>query len=251
MRSTWIGAVAALCIALPAGAQVKYTVDSKSSLAWWQIDPNMAHLWATTCPQEPSWRPGEGRSAGWFIDRAVAWKRGYAAVSDTTEVPLYPRFRVRPLCTDGAVKGEFTVADTVNWTGISGLVIVDPKYLISGEDMRDGYARDALFEIKKYEDMRYQLDSVASMTRLGDTVKADGYGSMTIRGLTKPVKFSLVVTREPNGGLRVRSKTHILPDQLISDYGFNPYAFGLGVGERIWKFVFFGGDVVMRPAAGH
>jgi len=250
MRALLIGATAVLVAASPARAQVKFTVDAKSSLAWWQIDPHMAHLWATTCPQEPSWRPGEGRSAGWFIDRAVAWKRGYAAVSDTTEVPLYPRFRVRPLCTE-AMTGEFTVADTVNWRGISGLVIVDPKYLISGEDMRDGYARDALFEVRKYADMRYQVDSVIDLQHKGDTVKAVAVGSMTIRGITKPIRYNLVVTREGNGGLRIRSKTMILPDQLITDFGFNPYAFGLGIGERIWKHVFFGGDVVLRPAAGH
>ena len=41
-----------------APAQTAWTVDPKASLAWWQINPHLGHLWATTCPQEPSWKPG-------------------------------------------------------------------------------------------------------------------------------------------------------------------------------------------------
>ena len=68
-------AVASLCLltvlAASAQAQVHMVIDSKGSLAWWQIDPNMAHLWGTTCPQEPSWRAGEGRSGGWTTEEAM------------------------------------------------------------------------------------------------------------------------------------------------------------------------------------
>src|SRR5882672_8525183 len=44
-----------------AHAQMRWVVDSRSSLAWWQVSPNLNHLWATTCPGDSSWRPGEGR----------------------------------------------------------------------------------------------------------------------------------------------------------------------------------------------
>src|SRR5437879_2832266 len=60
--------VGLLTVAAAAQAQTRWTVDSRSSLAWWQMSPNLNHLWATTCPEEPSWRPGENRSGGWHID---------------------------------------------------------------------------------------------------------------------------------------------------------------------------------------
>src|SRR5437867_3402788 len=73
-------------------AQTRLTVDPKASLAWWQMSPHLNHLWATTCPEEPTWRPGEGRSAGWIIDQAVKTKSktGFQNVGDTINVPLYP-----------------------------------------------------------------------------------------------------------------------------------------------------------------
>src|SRR5574341_1229773 len=86
----------ALSASRAASQEVRWTPDPKSSLAWWQVNPHLNHLWATTCPEEPSWRPGEGRSGGWSISQALRPpKEGYAAVSDTSRVPLYPRHKVR------------------------------------------------------------------------------------------------------------------------------------------------------------
>src|SRR5882757_8516136 len=67
------GSVAAVLLCLrtasaDAQAETRWTVDPKASLAWWQVSPHLNHLWATTCPGEPSWRPGEGRSSGWNIN---------------------------------------------------------------------------------------------------------------------------------------------------------------------------------------
>ena len=39
-----------------------------ASLVWWQVDPHYNHLWSTTCPNDPSWQPGEGRDAGWQVN---------------------------------------------------------------------------------------------------------------------------------------------------------------------------------------
>ena len=75
----------------------RWTVDSKTSLAWWQMSPNLNHLWATTCPGDPSWRPGEDRSPGWNFDPNLRLpKTGYSNVDDTINVPLFPRHRVVP-----------------------------------------------------------------------------------------------------------------------------------------------------------
>src|SRR6266853_1910588 len=96
MRPPNFGAVLVGLIATAtAQAQTTWTVDRKASLAWWQVSPHLNHLWATTCPGEPSWRPGEGRSSGWKINPYLELPpTGYANVEDTVHVPLYPRRRV-------------------------------------------------------------------------------------------------------------------------------------------------------------
>ena len=79
-------AAAALCAlaAHDAQAQSRWTADKRASLAWWQINPHLNHLWATTCPEEPSWRPGEGRSGGWVIDpRGNKYRFGQQTIEES------------------------------------------------------------------------------------------------------------------------------------------------------------------------
>src|ERR1700756_5357461 len=96
-----------------AQAQVPLTVDRKASLAWWQVNPHFNQLWATTCPNESSWRPGEGRSPGWVINPALRPpKTGQANVLDTVHVPFYPRPTAHPVCRE-AVEGRVLLPDTV------------------------------------------------------------------------------------------------------------------------------------------
>ena len=118
------GAGAMLCLLGSALAQAqgpgRWTVDAKWSLAWWQVDPHLNHLWATTCPAEPSWQPGEGRSTGWSVRTGPDIKTySFAAVSDTIHVPLYPRRTARPICKE-AVQGHLVVSDSVTGRGASG-----------------------------------------------------------------------------------------------------------------------------------
>src|SRR2546425_12029730 len=64
--------------------QARWVVEPTTSLAWWQMVPHLHHLWATTCPGEPSWRPGEGRSSGWAINPALELaESGYGLIDDT------------------------------------------------------------------------------------------------------------------------------------------------------------------------
>jgi hypothetical protein len=248
MALSAVAVLGALAAAVPAQAQIKLVADKKSSLAWWQINPHMNHLWATSCPGEPSWRPGEGRSSGWVIGKMFRPpKHGDAAISDTTIVPLYPRRRVRPVCAE-AVTASVTVNDTSNWSGVSGDVSVKVEGIVTGEDNRDEYAREKILQTTQYPEVSYHIDSIAEVRESRDTVRAMGYGTLTLKGVKQPnIKSSLRFWPE-EGGLRVLGKLRFDALDLINVYGISSFALGLGVGVRMWEHVYLGVDLLMRPA---
>lgn len=230
------------------GAQaIELTPDPKMSVAWWQINPHMNHLWASTCPQEPSWRPGEGRSGGWSITQAFRPpKHGDAAVSDTTIIPLYPRRRARAVCSP-AVEGKIQVADTTNWTGVSGWITVNANDLVGGDGPRDTYAKSRVFETTKYPQLKFQIDSLVNVTRVRDTVKATAVGVFTFRGVDKPV-MATIRSYTDESGRRVLGRFHFPAHDMSSVYGVSMYVLGMGVGSRIWYNIWGGVDLVMRTA---
>lgn len=237
-----------VAIATSAAAQNRWRVDPRASLAWWQVNPHLNHLWATTCPEDPAWRPGEGRSSGWVIGEGLKPpKHGYAAVSDTTIVPLYPRKEVSPLCTE-AVEGEITVADTARWLGVSGQVTVSGDALITGEERRDAYTRQAILQTERYPQIRFIIDSVVNVTHEADTVRGTAVGKFNLHGVTRPMTAG-VRAWPTAGGLRVLAKFHVPAMDLTQVYGLSRFALGLGVTTRIWHHLFMGVDVVLRPQA--
>jgi polyisoprenoid-binding protein YceI len=239
--------VAAILAALGPGAraQTRWTIDAKSSLAWWQVNPHLNHLWATTCPEEPSWRPGEGRSAGWVIGQALRPpKHGYAGVNDTTIVPLYPRYEALPVCTE-AVQGQVLVADTVRWRGVRGEVRVRGDELVTGEERRDTYSRQAVLETTRYPEIRFTIDSLVGVTRHADTVRGTAVGVLTLRDVSKPMTAGVQAWPEA-GGVRVVAKLRIPATELTEEWGLSKFALGLGVTTRIWYDLFMGVDVVLR-----
>lgn len=236
-------------VAVGAGAraQTRWTVDPRASLAWWQVNPHLNHLWATTCPEEPSWRPGEGRSAGWYLGRLRAPKQGFAAVSDTTIVPLYPRSKASPVCTE-AVAGEVVVADTVQWRGVRGEVVVSADALITGEERRDAFAHGAILQTDRYPEIRFTIDSVVNVTREADTLRATAVGVLRLRQLPTPMTGAVRAWPEA-GGLRVLAKFRVPAPSLTQEFGLSRLALGLGVTTRIWYDFFMGVDLVLRPQA--
>jgi polyisoprenoid-binding protein YceI len=230
-----------------AQAQGRWVVDKEFSLAWWQVSPHLNHLWATTCPEEPSWRPGEGRSGGWNIDPELKTesKTGYQNVADTIHVPLYPRTKVESECTE-SVSGWVALPDTVRWTNIRGQVAVRLEPLVSGHDQRDAFMRRSILQTTRYRDARFTLDSVIGVTRQDDTLRGTGIGTFTLREVSQPMTAQLVAWREA-GGLRVLSKLRIPAKSLVPVYGVSQFALGLGVGTKIWQDLFAGVDMILRP----
>jgi len=234
-----------LLTAAPAQSQVAFTVDHKASLAWWQVSPHLNHLWATTCPEEPSWYPGEGRSSGWAAIRPPSPKTGYANVADTVHVPLYPRYAVGTDCTE-AVAGRILVPDTVTWKRARGEVTVRANALITGEGMRDGMMHQVL-ETTSYPDIRFLLDSLVDVTQQKDTLLGKAVGTLTVRGLQRPTTAVFKAFPEA-GGLRVLAKWHIPATDLIDLIPKINYL-ALGVHARIWQAFFMGVDLVLRREA--
>ncbi len=230
-------------------AQTRWTIDSKASLAWWQIDPHLNHLWATTCPQDPDWRPGEGHSGGWAINRALKLPRtGWANVSDTTRVPVFPRKVVQEICSE-AVRGQVLVPDTVSWRGARGQVAVQGEALVTGETMRDAFARRAVLQTSRYPVIRFTLDSLVGVTRQsGDTLRGTAVGVFSLHGVAKPVGAVFKAWPEA-GGVRVLAKFHVPASSLVDEFGLSSYSLGLGVHTRIWKEVYMGVDLLMRREA--
>lgn len=235
-----------VAVAASAHAQTRWTVDPRASLAWWQVSPHLNHLWATTCPEEPTWRPGEGHSGGWVVDKTLRRPRtGYANDPDTINVPFYPRDTVKSICTE-AVAGTVVVADTMSWRVLRGAVAVKGGALITGEDRRDALAHNAILQANRYPEIRFTIDSVVNVTRQGRKLRGTAIGQLSLRDVTKPV--TAVVEAWPEaGGLRVLSKVRIPASTLTTEWGLSKFALGLGIGTKIWQDLFVGADLLLRP----
>jgi hypothetical protein len=220
--------------------QSRWTIDTKSSLAWWQMNPHMNHLWATTCPGEPSWRPGEERTAGWFMNK---WMKAQSQL-DSTNVPMYPRPLARDVCHE-AVSGEITAPDTVTWKGVRGQVSVKAALLHTGQELRDTYARKSVLEAESHPEIRFVIDSLVNISRSADTLTGSAIGVLSLHGASKPMVAAVQFWPE-GGALRVRGKFRIPAMAMVEDYGFSAFALGLGVGMKVWKELYMGVDLLVR-----
>ena len=248
LRPTGLVVLLAACLEGPAGAQVRLAVDTKSSLAWWQVQPHMGHLWATTCPEDPSWFAGASHSSQYRYNIAMDPMKG--RVSSVKEmarapIPMYPRPSAQAMCTP-AVRGEIAVADTARWHDVRGLIVVDVSKLTSGENMRDNFARARVLQTDEFPDVRFTIDSLVGI-RKGDTLEATAVGKLLLHGVTRPWSVPVRAWREPLG-LRVTGQFAFPAPDLIDVYRLSKYPLGLGVGTEIWKWIHLGIDAVLRPA---
>jgi hypothetical protein len=254
MKSAALGAtLAASVLMLPATAhaqkQTRFAVDAKSSLAWWQVDPNYGHLWATTCPDDRSWQPGEARSEGIGSINVKTRKKTLPSASSSRdrEVPIYPRGDVSPVCRP-AVRGTVTTSDTTTWAGTRGEIHIHPDSLVTGNSMRDRFSRKAVFETNKFRTVVFVIDSLSNVQR-GDTIRATAFGTLEIRGV-RVAKTAPVKAWRDKAGLRVQTQLEIPADDLTDVYDFPKMALGMGVSLGRWKTVYFGIDAILVPVPG-
>jgi YceI-like protein len=224
-------------------AQTRWIVDPKVSLVWWQMSPHLNHLWATTCPEELSWRPGENRSSGWHINpRLKLPEVGFGNVDDTVNVPLYPRDEVQPVCSE-AVQGQVLLPDTMTWQGASGEVAVTADALVSGQAMRDVLMHQVM-DTHKFPKIRFTLDSLVGLTRQGDALVGSAVGTLTVRGMQEPITAEVKAFPDA-GGMRVLAKWRMPADALRALVPKLRYL-SLGANTNIWHDFFMGADLVFH-----
>jgi hypothetical protein len=242
--SMWIVLAGLHFQAVAAAAQTRWTIEGNSSLAWFQIVPHLNHLWSTTCPGDPSWRPGEGRSAGWNINPALP-ELSYNDTPDTVHVPVYPRYRVRHLCVE-ALHGEITVNDTAHWRGVRGVVALRADALVTGESWRDETLHNVVLQTQRFPDVVFTIDSVVGLTKVADTLVGRAVGTFTVKGVVTPT-IAEIRALPDSGGMRVLAKWRIPADDIMK---ISPtlHTIGLGLNLKIWKYLYMGADLVMRPA---
>lgn len=225
---------------------VRYSAEPRASLAWWQIDPHFGHLWATTCPADPTWQPGEGRSPQYYVDYIRRHEIKESGGRDA-RIPLYPRKRIRYVCKP-AVSAVVELADTNSLKLVRAQISVLADSLFTGLDMRDAYARTKVLNTKQYPAIRFEVDSLTAITP-GDTMKATAVGTFELRGVRTPMKSPVKVWRE-GGGIRVQSHFFIPASSLVNVYDMSPLALGMGVRMGQWKDVHMGVDMLlMNPEA--
>lgn len=229
-----------------AHAQSHWVIDKKISLAWWQVSPHLNHLWATTCPNEPSWRPGDNRSPGWSIRPDLKLpKGGNNNDDDTVHVPLFPRDRPHPVCTE-AVQGSIDLPDTVTWRGATGEIKVLADALVTGEGMRDVLMHASL-ETKSFPEIRFKLDSLTGMTRKGNEIFGTAVGVLTLRNQPKPVIASVRAFPDgTSGGTRVLIKWWVDAHEVAQDWTPRLKHLGLGAKTNLWHYFFMGADLIFR-----
>lgn len=244
-RRLWLlGMLAGVWWGGPAAAQsATYTIDVARSLVWWQLDPHYGHLWATTCPKDPSWQPGEGHSAGYYINYKSRPKIRTTKESET-RVPLFPRDTVRANCRR-AVSGSFATADVRRFQSMKGRVTVVPDSITNGSDSRDKFADKYVYGAAKYPTITFTMDSVTAVHISGDTVNAVAVGTFVLRDVEKPTRVQVQGIRE-GSTMRVRGMFAMPARELRDGYGVSPIALGVGVGLKLWDTLFMGFDLILN-----
>lgn len=245
VSASGIAVVALLGFSAALSAQrINYVVQPAASLAWWQMNPHLNHLWATSCPADKDWRPGDGvgLSVAQGMVKRTNKRVGSGNVLDTV-IPLYPRKVVLPNCLE-AVHGDITVDDLKTLRGAHGKIVIELAHLSLGKPMYDKYERSVL-QTDAFPTAEFKIDSMA-VVQPGDTTHATAYGTFEMHGVARPVAIPVRAWSEP-AGMRVTGMFSIPAYDLIEVYGFSKYKLGLGVAALIWKYLSMGIDVIIKP----
>ncbi len=240
--------LAMLAVVLPVQAasaqQTSFKLDEKRSLIWWQLDPHFGHLWATTCPSDPSWQPGEGHSGRFGVNFK---KRPKVKLTNTSAgtFPLFPRDTVRANCR-AAVRGAFSTSDVKRYAGMRGTVVAEMDSVTNGSDARDLFAKKYIYSSARFPTVKFTVDSITSVRMVGDTIHAIAVGTFELRGVAKYTRVQVQGINEP-AGLRVRGFWAMPVQELQNNYSISRAVLSMGVGAKLWDTLYMGFDLILVP----
>ena len=224
--------------------QTTYKVDEKRSLVWWQLDPHFGHLWATTCPNDPSWQPGEGHSGRFGVNFKKRPKVKTTNVS-AGAFPLFPRDTVRANCRT-AVRGSFSTQDVKRFAEMKGIVIATMDSITNGSDSRDLFAKKYIYSSAVYPTVKFTVDSLTNVRISGDTINAVAVGTFELRGVGSHTRVQVQGVNEPEG-LRVRGLWAMAAKELQDRYSISRAVLSMGVGAKLWETLYMGFDLILTP----
>jgi hypothetical protein len=241
-RWAWHAGLLLLASVSAADAQVRYQVDPKATLAWYQANPHTSLVWGTTCPADPFWRAGESRNDPGGTRGLPLPKVGMAMVKDSI-IPLWQRPRASRVCQQ-SVRGEFIAQDTVNWKGITGTIIIRPDSFYSGLMSRDRLARSDVFGLPVYPEIKFVVDSLTDVVTT-DSTRGFAWGTFFFRNVQLPEKAPVRIIRDPLG-LRVIARVSMIPTDLVEVYGVSIHNIRLGMSSGTWQAIHFGVDAILN-----
>jgi hypothetical protein len=244
MKHRWLLALftAVLPLHVASAQQTSYKVDEKRSLVWWQLDPHFGHLWATTCPNDPSWQPGEGHSGRFSVNFKKRPKVKTTNVSAGT-FPLFPRDTIHAVCSP-AVHGAFTTTDAKRFSVMKGTVIAEMDSITNGSDSRDLFAKKYIYSSGKYPTVKFNVDSLTAIRIVGDTINAIAVGTFELRGVAKATRVQVQGVYVPEG-LRVRGFWAMPAKTLQDQYSISKAVLSMGVGAKLWDTLYMGFDLIL------
>ena len=143
------------------------------------------------------------------------------------------------------MRGSITATDGTNWSGVKGEIRILPDSLVTGNDMRDKFARKSVFETSKYREIKFTIDSLTNV-QPGDTLRAIAVGTFELHGTKVPARAPVKAWREA-AGLRVQTQMEFPAHDLTKVYGFSKLSLGMGVTLGRWETIFMGIDAILVP----
>lgn len=136
-------------------------------------------------------------------------------------------------------RGEMSGGATLS--AVHGFVEADAVTLSTSNGLRDKDMRKTL-EVEKFKVIRFDLDSVAIVSEMGDSTKVELVGRMTIHGVTKPIRVPSIVQRAADH-IRVTGSFPV----VLPQYGVTKLSRMLGT-LRMNELIHVGLDVTFDTA---